>query len=110
MNDIAYYKLTAMASAPEALEKATEYLASHLGQFLKERDKVLILLPDQTDTVGPLMNEAVLRCGAVPQFLGEDYRWLTILKTAFISRCDCIIGQPLTLLGLANVARHMGTP
>lgn len=64
MNDIAYYKLTAMASAPEALEKATEYLASHLGQFLKERDKVLILFPDTPATVGRLMKDAVLRCGA----------------------------------------------
>ena len=81
MNDIAYYKLTAMASAPEALEKATEYLASHLGQFLKERDKVLILFPDTPATVGRLMKDAVLRCGAVPQFLEDDHRWLTILKT-----------------------------
>ena len=87
MNDIAYYKLTAMASAPEALEKATEYLASHLGQFLKERDKVLILFPDTPATVGRLMKDAVLRCGAVPQFLEDDHRWLTILKTAFILIC-----------------------
>ena len=110
MNEIAYKKLTALASEPEALERAIEYLTSNLSQFLKERDKVLILLPDQKASVGSLMEEAVIRCGAVPQFLGEDNRWLTILKTAFITRCDCIIGQPLTLLGLAKVAKHMGTP
>lgn len=110
MNELAYRKLTAMALTPEAQEETIEYVISHLRRFLKERDKVLILLPDQTDTVGPMIREAVIRCGAIPQFLGEDHRWLTILKTAFISRCDCIIGQPLTLLGLAKVAKHMGTP
>lgn len=110
MNEASYKRLTALASTPDAQEKAVEYITSNLSSFLKERDKVLILLPDQAATVGPLMKEAVIRCGAVPQFLGEDYRWITILKTAFISRCDCIIGQPLTLLGLAKVAKHMGTP
>ena len=110
MNETAYRKLSALASEPESLEKAIVYLTANLRQFLKERDKVLILLPDIPATVGSLMKEAVLRCGAVPQFLEDDNRWITILKTAFVSRCDCIIGQPLTLLGLAKVAKHMGTP
>lgn len=110
MNEIAYKRLTALASQPESLEKAIEYIASNLCQFLKERDKVLILLPDRPATAGNLIKEAVIRCGAIPQFLGEDQRWLTMLKTAFLTRCDCIIGQPLTLLGLAKVAKHMGTP
>lgn len=110
MNDLAYYKLIALASAPDALDRAAEYLASHMSQFLKKRDKVLILFPNAPATVGTLIKEAVLRCGAEPQFLEEDHRWLTILKTAFITRSDCIIGYPLTLLGLAKVAKHMGTP
>ena len=110
MNDLAYYKLTALASTPDSLDKAAEYLASHMRQFLKKRDKVLILFPDTPATVGSLMKDAVLRCDAVPQFLEGDHRWLTILKTAFITRSDCIIGYPLTLLGLAKVAKHMGTP
>lgn len=110
MNDVSYYKLTALVSAPDEMEKAADYLASHMAQFLKKRDKVLILFPDTPATVGRLIKDAVIRCGAVPQFLGEDHRWLTILKTAFTTRSDCIIGQPLTLLGLAKVAKHMGTP
>ena len=110
MNDIAYYKLTALASAPDALDRAADYLASHMRQFLKKQDKVLILFPNAPATVGSLIKEAVLRCDAVPQFLEEDHRWLTILKTAFMTRSDCIIGYPLTLLGLAKVAKHMGTP
>ena len=110
MNETAYQKITAMASAPEALEKATEYLASHLSRFLKKRDKVLILFPDEPARVGRLLKDAVLRCDALPQFLDGDNRWHNILKTAFITRSDCIIGPPLTLLGLAKLAKHMGTP
>lgn len=110
MNEQVYQALTALASTPDSLEKATEYIESNLKRFLKRRDKVLILFPDTPATVGALMKEAVLRCEAVPQFLGEDQRWLTILKTAFISRSDAIIGPPLTILGLAKVAKHRGTP
>ena len=83
MNETAYQKITAMASEPEALEKATEYLASQLSRFLKKRDKVLILFPDEPARVGRLLKEAVLRCEAIPQFLDGDYRWHNILKTAF---------------------------
>lgn len=110
MNDIVYQKLTAMASRPEALEQSTEYMVSCMRRFLKRRDKVLILFPDQPATIGALMKDAVLRCGAVPQFLEHDQRWLTILKTAFVNRSDCIIGPPLTILGLAKIAKHRGTP
>lgn len=110
MNGIAYEKLTELASRPESMEKAVEYLTEHLGSFLRRRDKVLICFPDDPATIGRLMKEAVLRCEAVPQFLGTDRRWLTILKTAFMARSNAIIGPPLLLLGLAKVAKHMGTP
>lgn len=110
MNDIAYYKLTALASAPEAQDLSSQYLAENMRRFLKKRDKVLILFPDTTATVGRLIKNAVLQCDAIPQFLDGDHRWLTILRTAFMTRSDCIIGTPLTLLGLAKVAKHMGTP
>ena len=110
MNEMVYQKLTAMASQPETLEQAVAYIVSHLKAFLKRRDKVLILFPDEPATVGRMMKEAVLRCEAVPQFLGQDQRWITILKTAFVTKSDAIIGPPLTLLGLAKLAKHRGTP
>lgn len=110
MNELAYHRLKQMASAPEARENAIAYVAECMGRFLKRRDKVLILFPDSEDSVGSIVQEAALRCGARPQFLGEDQRWLTILKTAFVSRCDAIVGPPLTILGLSKVAKHRGTP
>lgn len=110
MNDLVYQKLTAMASQPDALEQSTQYLVSRMSRFLKRRDKVMILFPDKPATIGALMKEAVLRCGGVPQFLEQDQRWITILKTAFVTRSDCIVGPPLTILGLAKVAKHRGTP
>lgn len=110
MNDIAYQKLTALASSAGARKQAVEYLASNLRCFLKKRDKVLILFPDEPAAVGGLMKDAVRCCEATPQFLQEDMRWITILKTAFVNRCDCIIGPPLTILGLSKVAKHRGTP
>ncbi len=110
MNELAYHRLTALASTPDAQEKAIVYLAENMGRFLKKRDKVLICFRDEPASLGALMKEAVIRCDAVPQFLEHDRRWLTLLKTAFITRCDAIVGPPLTLLGLAKVAKHMGTP
>ena len=110
MNDLAYQKLIQLAARPDNMEKTIRYVATHLGRFLKHQDKVMILFPDEPLSVGHIMKEAVIRCNAQPQFLDGDHRWLTILKTAFMTRSDAIIGPPLTLLGLAKVAKHMGTP
>lgn len=110
MNEIIYQRLTAMASRSEVMEQSVDYIVSHLKCFLKRRDKVLILFPDQPAAVGRLMKEAVLRCEAVPQFLENDQRWITILKTAFMTKSDAIIGPPLTILGLSKLARHRRTP
>jgi hypothetical protein len=35
---------------------------------------------------------------------------MTLLKTAFTTRSNCLVGPPLTLLGLSKLAKHMGTP
>ena len=110
MNELIYQKLTVMASQPEAMELSVDYIESNLKRFLKRRDKVLILFPDEPATIGRMMKEAVLRCEAIPQFLEGDHRWLTMLKTAFITKSDAIVGPPLTMLGLAKLAKHRGTP
>ena len=110
MNELIYQKLTVMASQPDAQEQAVRYIVTNLKRFLKRRDKVLILFPDEPAAIGRMMKEAVLRCDAVPQFLEGDHRWITILKTAFMSKSDAIVGPPLTLLGLAKLAKNRGTP
>lgn len=110
MNEIAYQKISALASHPEEVEQSVAYLASHLGMFLKRRDKVLILFEEKEAAIGAMMRDAVVRCEGVPMFLGSDQRWLAILKTAFITKCDAIIGPPLTMLGLAKLAKYRGTP
>lgn len=110
MNESAYRKITELASRPDALERSVTYLVSHLKRFLKRRDKVLICFEEKEASIGAMMRDAVLRCEGIPMFPGEDQRWITMLKTAFVSKCDAIIGPPLTLLGLAKVAKHMGTP
>ena len=110
LKETQYQKLTKLVSRPDLMERSVDYLAEHMGKFLKKRDKVMICFPDEPATIGALMKEAVLRCEAVPQFLDEDPRWITLLKTTFVTRSDAIIGPPLTMLGLAKLAKHMGTP
>lgn len=110
MNEQAYRILAAQASCPESVERTIQYLTECLRQFLRRRDKVLICFPDEPGSVRDMFKEAVIRCDAEPLFLEEDNRWFTLLKTAFMSRCDAMIGFPLTMLGLAKLAKHYGTP
>ena len=99
-----------LAAQPEAVERSTEYMAQMLGQFLKKNERVLILVERQDGDICRILDQAIRKCQANPVWLGEDRRWITILKTAFTSKCNCMIGYPLMLLGLSKVARQMGTP
>lgn len=111
MEQSAYHTLAAMAREPEALEATVRYLADRMGKFLRRQDRVLICFPVHTpDTIGGVMERAVLRVGAVPVICGPDYRWKTLMKQAFSSHATAIIGPPLTILGLTKVARATGTP
>lgn len=110
MKERVFAELTALAAKPENAERTVAYLESCLKQFLKKREQVMICFPNEPDSLGPLMEQAVLRCEAKPFFIGGDCRWMTLLKTAFVTKCNAIIGPPLTILGLAKLAKHMGTP
>ena len=68
MNEIIYQKLTALTSQPAVMAQSVAYIASHLKQFLKRRDKVLILFPDQPATVGRLMKEASMSSRVIRAF------------------------------------------
>lgn len=110
MEDQAYQKMLALASEPEAMVRSVEYLTEKLGQFLRKNERVLICIEKKHNVYCAVLEKAIYECGAVPIWLGEDRRWITILKTAFTSKCNCIIGYPLLLLGLSKIARYMGTP
>lgn len=110
MNQQAYEKLKNLASTPEAIDRSVEYLAQNFCNFLKKNEQTLICFPEAADGIGSLMGQAVTRCGGVPRFIGEDRRWKTLLREAFSSRCTTLIGPPLLILGLAKLARAMGTP
>lgn len=105
-----YEKLIVLTQTPEAIEQSVDYLQTHMRHFLKENDQVLILLPDQRMPICRILEQAILKCDCTPVWAGEDQRWMTLLKTAFTTKCSCIVGRPLTLLGLSKLAKHMETP
>lgn len=110
MQQSVYRKLAAQAQQPETQEETVRYLQEHLSRFLRKKERVLILFPEKENMSGQILEKALLRCECVPIWMGGDRRWIQILKTAFTTRCSCIIGQPLMLLGLSKLAKYMGTP
>lgn len=109
MNEIAYSRLVAMASEPEAQEKSVCYLETQISTFLKRRERVLICFKTVPGSFGNLIQQAVLRCGGIP-VIPEDLRWKTLMREAFFQRCSAIVGTPLLVLGLSKLAKRMQTP
>lgn len=105
-----YEKLAKLAQKPEALARSVVYLQENLCAFLKSGERVLILCPKSENTVGQILGKAIEACGCVPLWIGEDMRWMTLLKTAFTTRCSCLVGPPLMLLGLSKLAKQMQIP
>lgn len=105
-----YMKIAALAETPEAVEQSIAYMQENMSRFLKKKEKVLILFPHKDDAACRILEQAILGCECTPIWLGEDRRWMTMLKTAFTTKSNCIIGPPLMLLGLCKLAKHMGTP
>lgn len=106
----AFIKIEELAREPEAVLATIAYLSDKLS-FLKKGEDVLICFRDHREnSIGWLMEQAVLRCGAVPVLWGEDHRWKNLLRLAFSTRATTVIGLPLIVLGLCKLARHNGTP
>ena len=71
-----YGILRAMAVQPDAQEKTVAYLAGQLSRLVKKMDTVLICFPEQGNgSLSQLMEQAVLRCDAIPVVWGADHRW-----------------------------------
>lgn len=106
-----YRKIAALAMEDASLEKSIGYLAEHLGHFLRKRERVMICFWNAgRGSLGWLMEQAVLRCEAIPVVWGPDRLWSTLLRQAFSNKTSAIIGPPLILLGLTKLIRHSGVP
>ena len=110
MKDV-YQRILKLETTPEALEATVCYLAERMKPFLSVLEPVLICFPDEgADSLGGVFKEAVLRCKAKPVFWGPDYRWRELLRVAFDTHANTIIGHPLVVLGLMKLARATATP
>lgn len=109
MNEIAYKQIAALASEPESMERSICYVQQHISTFLKKRDRVLICFVNTPGYLGYIMEQAVLRCEAVP-VIPENLKWKTMLKEAFSKKCAAIVGTPLLVLGLSKLAQRMQIP
>ena len=110
MNQSVYQKIVALAESPEQIEKTVNYVTQNMSRFLKKKEKVLICFSQEENGAGKIIEQAILNCGCTPIWLGEDRRWMSILKLAFTTKANCIVASPLLLLGLSKLAKHMSTP
>lgn len=106
-----YQELLKISSTPEAAERSILYLAEHLEKFLKKRERVLIcFMEHEKGNLSWLMEQAVLRCDAVPVVWDPDHRWQALLRQAFYSKASAVIGPPLVILGLSKLKKYTSTP
>ena len=111
MDHDAYWKLVNFCRQPQMQDDSIEYLGEHLRNFVNKQERVLLCFHEyEPGNISWLMEQAVLRCGAIPVLWGPDHRWNTLLRQAFHSRATMIIGPPLVLLGLAKLRKHTNTP
>lgn len=106
-----YQNLIERSMTPEVMERSIVYLTEHLGKMLKKRERVLIcFLEHEKGGLSWLMEQAVLRCDAIPIVWGPDRRWKTLLRLAFSNRASTVIGPPLVILGLTKLKKANATP
>ncbi len=111
MGHPAFGQIRSYSQQPQKIEDSIAYLTRHLSRFVKQGDKILICFPEhRVGEIGWLMEQAVVRCGAVPVLWGPDHRWKTLLQQAFFTRATTIIGPPLIVLGLSKLKKHNGIP
>lgn len=107
----AYWQIVEKSKEKQAQERSIAYLTEHLSRFLRKRERVLIcFLEHEEGNLSWLMEQAVLRCDAIPVVWGPDHRWKTLLRQAFSNKVSAIIGAPLLVLGLTKLKKHSATP
>lgn len=104
-------RLLQRQTTEDAIEQTIEYVAKHLGQFVRANEQVLICYPNSGRlSFGNILEQAVVRCGGTPMFWGEDLRWKALLRLAFSTHIETILGPPFVVLGLMKIARATSTP
>lgn len=105
-----YAKMEALAGESDAIGRTVEYVTRQLRIFAKKQDRILICFENESGSLGEILHRAVEAVGAIPVHCGEDIRWSTILRTAFVNRITAVIGAPLVVLGLNKLAKATNTP
>jgi len=106
-----YQNLVSYSLRPEPQERAIEYLAEHLGKFLKPGEHVVLAFRrHEKGNISWLMEQAALRIDAVPVIWGPDHRWSTLLRQTFLTHASAVIGPPMVILGLMKLKRQNNTP
>lgn len=111
MDWVTYRKLVEICNESAFREQTIEYLAEHLGKFLRSREPVMLAFQDHSEgSISWLMEQALLRIDAIPVLWGPDHRWTTLLRKTFESHAIAVIGTPLILLGLMKLKKQYHTP
>lgn len=110
MDTAAFARLESLAREPAAIERSVEYVTRQLKLFTKKEDRVLICFPNRPGTLGQILDRAVREVGAIPVHWGEDQRWLTLIRIAFLYKVSAVIGPPLVILGLNKLSKATRTP
>jgi hypothetical protein len=106
-----YEKILKLETTPEAIEATVQYLARLMKPFLQTLEPVLICYPDEGPaSLGGIFKEAIIRCEATPVFWGPDYRWKELLRIAFDTHANTLVGHPQVVLGLMKLAKYTKTP
>lgn len=106
-----YWQIVKNSMDQDVQERSIAYLTEHLSRFLKKQERVLIcFLEHKEGNISWLMEQAVLRCEAIPVIWGPDHRWQTLLRQAFYGKTTAIIGPPLIILGLTKLKKNNSTP
>ena len=104
-------KLEELSTREENRENTIQYLAEHLGKFLKPRETIMLAFREhKVGNISWLMEQAALRIDAGPLIWGPDHRWSTLLRQTYLNRASVVIGSPQGLLGLMKLSRYNNTP
>lgn len=93
-----------------AIVQDADQMEKVFQSFLGKKERVLVCLPEETDSPGRLLCDLVSGCGGVPILAQKDVRWISLLKQGFSQRCGCLVGSPDVILGLSKLSHRMRIP